>query len=237
MLFQYSYSQLPYRNSRRIEKQKRIRNRILAYQANVKQKLTKIIRTKLTKAMYKKIGTTNKKEESTHFIKNLSETLIQIVDKESIKRKNFREILRELETHIAEVILNDTNKQIKSLLVNLINPTLINTTPEIASNKTYTFNRTTTFIRKTPMSQANFARKFTSILKANGFECYKNKDLKNIKFDPNIFKYLKQNNIKLTVYPSDITLNENLKKKLIKMEEKPKKGAIENNYKCLIDHF
>ena len=61
MLFQYSYSQLPYRNSRRIEKQKRIRNRILAYQANVKQKLTKIIRTKLTKAMYKKIGTTNKK--------------------------------------------------------------------------------------------------------------------------------------------------------------------------------
>jgi retron-type reverse transcriptase len=204
VLFRYSYSQWPYRNSRKIEKQKRVRNRILSYQVNAKQKIEKIVRTKLTKTMFKKLGTTHKKEESTHFIKTLSETLIQIVDNEFIKTKNFREILRELETNIAKVILNDTNKKIKTLLASLITPALMNPLKGTAPNKN-SFNKNVTFFSKSHMFEAHFASKFTDLLKNNGFEWAKKK---NVRFENNIVKYLRQNSIKLTFYPSNFTLNE-----------------------------
>lgn len=54
-LFHVSYNQLPYRNSRRMEKIKRIRNRVLARKAEANKKIQKRLKIDLIKIIKKKL--------------------------------------------------------------------------------------------------------------------------------------------------------------------------------------
>jgi hypothetical protein len=90
----------------------------------------------------------------------------------------YREILRQLEYELAEVILNDTNEKIKTVLAHLINPDLLYPVKFVESNREYRMQHDTTLVSKTKLSKTEFACRFTRLLKENGYEHYKNKDEK-----------------------------------------------------------
>lgn len=228
-LFRRSYSQAPYRNSRRIEKRKRIMNRIQGYKDLTKRKLAKILRIRITKIIENKLGGTNKTEEKNHFTKELSENLIHIINKDSADANNLRGILRKLESNLADVIMDGTNKKIHMLFKNLFGSTFIKTVSAGMSNSTLA----TSF----RLSESSLARKLTDILKVEGLEHYKQKRTSQIRFDNCVVKYLKTNKIRLTNFPANFFLDEQLKKKLIVLSNKPKKKAIAHNYKTLINHL
>ena len=236
-LYKTSYNQLPYRNSRRIEKFKRIKNRLLASQNNAKNQLSKRIRFDLTKIIQQKMKLNNK--EITKKVTNeLGDVLVNILGDKVNSSSPYREILRQLEYELAEVILNDTNEKIKTVLAHLVNPGFLDPVKFVEKNREYRMQRDTTLVSKTKLSQAEFARRLTRLLKENGYEHYKNKDEKKIRFDESVRKYLRANNIKLTYYPTEISLDAKVIEQLIPVSKtRPKKGALVNNYKILIDYF
>ena len=236
-LYKTPFNQLPYRNSRRIEKGKRIKNRLLAMQDNAKKQLSKRIRFDLTKIIQQKMKLNNKK--TTKKVTNeLGDALVYILGDKASSSSPYREILRQLEYELAEVILNDTNEKIKTVLAHLVNPDFLDPVKFVENNREYRMQRDTTLVSKTKLSEAEFARRFTRLLKENGYEHYKNKDVKKIRFDESVRKYLRKNNIKLTYYPTEVSLEANVRGQLIPVSKtRPKKGALVNNYKTLIDYF
>jgi retron-type reverse transcriptase len=236
-LYKTPYNQLPYRNSRRIEKFKRIKNRLLALQDNTKKKLSKQIRFNLTKIIQQKIKLNNK--PATKKVTNeLGDALVHILGDKAKSSSSYREILRQLEYKLAEVILNDTNEKIKTVLAHLINPDLLDPVKFVENNREYRVQRDTTLVSKTKLSEAEFARRFTRLLKENGYEFYKNKDEEKIRFDEGVRKCLRINNIKPTCCPAEISLDAKVTEQLILVSKtRSKKGALVNNYKTLIDYF
>ena len=236
-LYKRAYNQLPYRNSRRIEKAKRIKARLLALQDNVKTQLSKRLRFDLTKIIQQKIKLNNK--AITKKVTNeLGDVLVNILGDKVNASSPYREILRQLEYELTEVILNDTNEKIKTVLAHLVNPDFLDPVKFVENNRNYRMQRDITLVSKTKLSEAEFARRFTRLLKENGYEHYKNKDEKKIRFDESVRKYLRANNIKLTYYPTEISLDAKVTEQLVPVSKTcPKKGALANNYKTLIDYF
>jgi group II intron reverse transcriptase/maturase len=236
-LYRTPYNQMPYRNSRRIEKVKRIRARILAFKEHARKKLSKRIRMDLTKIIQQKLKVGDKK--ATKRVTNeLSDVLVNILGDEMKSNSPYRVILRELESKLAEVIMNDTNKNIKEVLSYLIKPEFLDSTKINTNVKGYNMERNTSLISETKLSESEFARRFTNLLKINGYEHYKNKNESKIRFDKNIVKYLRKNNIKLTYYPVDAVLDDKIRNQLVEVSKtRPKRGALANNYKILIDYF
>lgn len=236
-LYKHSYNQMPYRNSRRIEKLKRVKARLLALKDNAKKKLSKRIRYDLTKTIQQKLKL-NDKSVIQKVTYELSDVLVKILGDKVKFNSSYREILRKLEFDLTEVILNDTNKKITTVLAHLINPELLGSPKTIESTRLYSMDRDTTLISKTKLSESEFARRFTYLLKKNGFEHYKNKNEKKIRFDKSIVQYLRNNDIKLTYYPVELNLDTEITKQLVPVSQiRPKKGALVNNYKVLINYF
>ena len=128
--------------------------------------------------------------------------------------------------------------KIKTLLAHLVNPDLLDPVKHVKNNRDDAMQRDTTLISKTKLSEAEFARRFTRLLKENNYEYYKNSDEKRIRFDKSVRKYLRVNSIKLTYYPVEVSLDTKTRKQLIPLSKtQPKKGALVNNYKVLIDYF
>ena len=168
----------------------------------------------------------------------LGDVLVNILGDKVNSSTPYREILRILEYELAEVVLNDTNEKIKTLLAHLVNPDLLDPVKYVKNNRGYAMQRDTTLISKTKLSEAEFARRFTRLLKENNYEHYKNSDEKRIRFDESVRKYLRVNSIKLTYYPVGVSLDTKTRKQLIPLSKtQPKKGALVNNYKVLIDYF
>lgn len=236
-LYGTPYNQLPYRNSRRIEKRKRVKARILAFNEVSKMKLRKFLRTKITKYIANKIGRSTKVEERNHFVEELSTSLIQLIKNNNEDYNNFRDLLRTLEKKLTDVILNDTNQKIKTLLGSLFDDKLQDEVVSKSRVPKGSANRDNTIISKTLFSQAAFARKFTDCLKREGFQYYSAKNPEKIRFDEVVRKFIKKENIKLTYFPSNYEFPENLKAKLIKFSRKPVKGSLVHNYKTLVIHF
>lgn len=232
------YSQSPYRNSRRIEKAKRIKVRLLAEKDRAKKKLEQQLRLNLTKAISQNLRENNTKSVN-YIIKELSKDLISSLGADKITSKSsYRAILRELERKLSDVILNDTNKNLKKLFSALFKPEYLEPVKYVSSNHEFSMERDTTLITKSKLSEAEFARRFTELLKENGFEHYKLKDIRKIRFDKNVIKYLRESDIKLTYYPTEVVLDETLRNQLVKVSKtKPKRGALANNYKILINYF
>jgi group II intron reverse transcriptase/maturase len=236
-LYNTPYDQMPFRNSRRIEKIKRTKNRILAHKEQIKKKLSKRIRIDLVKIIKQKLEIKNK-EATKRVTSELSDVLINILGDNVKHNSPYRVILRELESKLAETIMNDTNENIKKVLGHLINPELLDPVKTNVNIGSYSMQRDTTLISKTKLSEAEFARRFTKFLKENGYEHYKNKDESKIRFNKDIKKHLKEKNIKLTYYPTKVTLPDEIKEQLIPVSiNKPKRGALVNNYKTLINYF
>ena len=237
VLYKTPYNQLPHRNSRRIEKIKRVKNRLLAVKDNVKKQISKRIRFDLVKIIKQKMKLNNK--AATKKVTNeLGNVLVNILGDKVNLSTSYREILRKLEYELSEVILNDTNEKVTTLLAHLVNPDLLDPVKYVKSNRSYATQRDTTLISKTKLSEAEFARRFTHLLKENGYEHYKNKDEKRIRFDESVRKYLRANSIKLTYYPVEASLDTETRKQLIPLSKtRPKKGALVNNYKVLINYF
>jgi len=104
---------MSYRNSRRIEKLKRLRAWILADKDCAEKKVRKEIRLNLVKIIQQKLQvekTEGVKSNSTE----LSEVLVGILCEKINFKSPYKEILRELESKLAEVIMYDTNERIKS---------------------------------------------------------------------------------------------------------------------------
>jgi len=238
-LYQTSYNQLPYRNSRRIEKAKRVKNRVLAYKEQVKKKLKKQIRLNLVKNIKQKLKPKKKNSKTAKKVSSeLSEALVDILGDNININSSYRQILRELEEKLADVILNDTNEKIRTVLTHLIKPEFLDPTKENNNIGEYSFQRDTTLISKTKLSEAEYARRFTDILCKEGYEHYKHKEVKKIRFHKDIIKYLRDNDIKLTYYPLKFILPNYIKDLLVLCsKDKPKKGAISNNYKVLINYL
>ena len=237
VLYYKPYNQMPFRNSRHIEKVKRTKVRILAYKEHIKKKLSKRIRIDLVKIIKQKlkIGDQTNIKRVTY---ELSDVLVNILGNEVKASDSYRAILRELESKLAEVIMNDTNENIKKVLGHLIKPELLDPVKVNTNIGGYSMQRDTTLISETKLSEAEFARRFTNLLKVNGYEHYKKKDEKKIRFDTNIVKYLRKNNIKLTYYPVEVILIDEIKNQLIQVSKnKPVRGALANNYKILINYF
>ena len=237
LLYRVSYNQLPYRNSRRIEKVKRMKARILALKDQAKKKLTKRIRINLTKIIQKKLKL-NDKRATQKVTTELSDVLVGILGDKVTPDSPYRVILRQLESELADVIMNDANEKIKTVLGHLVNPELLDPVKIVKDNKSNYLTRDNTLISKTKLSEAEFARRFTDVLKNYGYEHYKQKDRKKIRFDKGVKEYLKKNSIKLTYYPLEFVLDDDLKSRLEPLSKsKPKKGALIHNYKTLIDHL
>ena len=236
-LYNIPYNQMPFRNSRRIEKFKRIKSRLLAYKEATKKKLSKRIRIDLIKIIKEKLKIKNKKS-TEKVIHELSDVLVNILGDEVDAKSSYREILRKLELNLIEVIINDTNENIKKTLELLTDPKLLDS-PEINENPGgYSTQRDTTLISKAKLSEAEFARRFTKLLEMNGYEYYKKKDPNKIRFDKNMVKYLRENNINLTYYPMKVILSEKIKNQLVKhSKSSPVRGALASNYKILINYF
>jgi group II intron reverse transcriptase/maturase len=236
-LYNIPYNQMPFRNSRRIEKFKRVKNRLLAYKAAAKKKLSKRIRIDLIKIIKEKLKIGNKKSTG-EVVNEITDVLVNILGDEVEANSSYREIVRQLESNLVEVIMNDTNESIKEILGHLTNPKLLNP-PEINKNPGgYSMQRDTTLISKTKLSEAEFARRFTKLLETNGYEYYKKKDPKKVRFDKNMVKHLKDNNIKLTYYPIKVILPDEIKNQLVKASKNsPKRGALASNYRILINYF
>lgn len=235
-IYNITYNQMSFRNSRRIEKFKRVKKKIFAYKEVTKKKLNKRIRIDLIKIIKKKLKIKNKKS-TKKVIYKLSDVLVNILGDGKIK-STYREIIRKLESKIVEVIISDTNENIQKILRYLTNSKFLNLSENKESIKNYLTCRNTALISKTKLPEVEFARRFTKLLKINGYEHYRNESLKKIRFDKNIVRYLKNNNIKLTYYPIKAILSEKLKHKLIKTsKDNPKPGALAINYKTLINYF
>lgn len=236
-LFRRSYNQAPYRNSRRIEKRKRIMNRIKSHKDITKRKLAQILRTRITKIIENKLGGIRKTEERNHFIKELSENFIHIIHKDLIEADNLRGILRKLESNLIDVIMSDTNKKIRILFKSLFDSKPIDTVLGNIANSTSASDESSTLITPFKLSESDLARRLTNILKIEGFEHYKRKEISKIRFDNCIVRYLKTNNIHLTNFPVNFYLDKELKKKLIPLSNKPEKEALAKNYKVLLNHL
>lgn len=238
-LYRTPYNQFPYRNSRRVEKAKRIKTRLLADKDRVKKKLGKHLRLNLTKTLEQNLRIANSKSRK-QFIYQLSETLVTVLGNKVNYRSSYREILREFEFKLADVILNDINQNLKELFSFLIKPEYLNSIKNIYNsnkNTSYT-HKNVTLINKFKLSETEFARRFTNLLKENGFEHYKYKNINKIKFDQNIVKYMRNAGIKLIYYPIDFIINEELKNRLVKISNiRIKRGALATNYKLLINYF
>ena len=63
-------------------------------------------------------------------------------------------------------------------MAHLVNPDLLDQVKYVKNNRKYVTQRDNTLISKTKLSEAEFARRFTRLLKENGYEHYKNKDEK-----------------------------------------------------------
>lgn len=236
-LYGTPYDQLPYRNSRRIEKRKRVRARILALKEVTKNKLKKFLRTKITKYIASKIGRSTKISERNHFIEELSSSLIQLIKTNNTDHHNFRDLLRTLENKLTDTILEDTNEKIKELLGALFDKNLQDDVKIVDKIPKDFEDRGSTLISKSPLSQAAFARKFTECLKREGFQYYSTKNVEKIRFDEVVRKFIRKENIKLTYFPANYEFPDSLKAKLFEYSEKPKRGSLTHNYKTLVLHF
>jgi len=236
-LYYITYNQMPIRNSRRIEKFKRVKKKIIAHKKVIEKRLSKRVRIDLIKIIKKKLKIRNKKS-TKKVVHELSDTLINILGDEGKVNSKYREILRELESKLTEVIVNDTNENIKKILGHLINPKLLDLSEINENLGVYSMQRDTNLISRIKLSETEFIRRFTKLLKTNGYEHYKNRDLKKIRFDKTTIKYLRNNNIKFTYYPMKVILPEKIKNKLIKTSKNsPKRSAFTTNYKTLINYF
>lgn len=229
------YNQLSYRNSRRIEKRKRIMLRMKALKENTASKFRKFLRTKITKHIAKKLNRTNKTEEKDHFINELSCSLAQLVNVNEAGFSNFRDLLRILEKKLADTILYDTNEKMKSIFKSLFDEETLNE-PVMIDGCSHDFaGKDNTVISKSKLTFSSFARRFTKILQREGFQYSTNKKM-HFNFD--IRKFIKEKKIQFTYFPSDYRLPEGLKKKLYVFSSiKQKRGAVSHNYKILILHF
>jgi len=231
-LYRTPYNQLFYRNSRCIEKAKRVKAKLLAEKASTKQKLNKQLRLSLTKAIKRNLRQNNTKSVNS-IIEELSKNLIVILNNKVTSKSSFREILRELELKLSDTILNGTNKNLKKLFSFLFKSEYLEYKKEVSNTYSFSIKKD---ITKFKLLEVEFVKRFTKLLKANGFEHYKSKNPSNIGFTKSIVKYLRESNIKLTCYPAEFVLNDTLQSRLIKASKiKPIKGALANNYKVLID--
>lgn len=236
-LYNITYNQMPFRNSRRIEKFKRVRKRIFAYKKVTEKKLSKRIRIDFIKIIKQKLKVKNKRSNKK-VVHELSDVLVNMLSDETKANSTYREILRELELRLMEVINNETNKNIKNFSGHLIHLKLVDLF-DINENNGGNFTRCHTVLTsKTKFPKAGFIQKFTELLKINGYEYYKNRDQKKIRFEKNAVRYLINNNINLTYNPVKVILPEKIKNKLIKVSKStPKPGALAINYRTLVHYF
>jgi hypothetical protein len=94
-------------------------SRIKTLKKNTASKFRKFLRTKITKHIAKKLNRTNKTEEKNHFINELSHSLAQLINVNGVGFSNFRDLLRILEKKLADIILDDTNEKMKSIIKSL----------------------------------------------------------------------------------------------------------------------
>lgn len=118
------YNQFPYRKSRRIEKTKRVRARILAYKNAAENKLKKFARTKITEIVKNKLNRTNKIEVRKQFTEEFTDYLLEIIKEGRANYTSLRGILRNLEEKLTAVVLGDTNKKIQTLMKHLLDKNL-----------------------------------------------------------------------------------------------------------------
>ena len=232
-LYNIPHNQMPFRNSRRIEKFKRIKKRIFAYKKVIEKKLSKRIRIDLIKIIKKKLKIKNKKS-TKKMVHDLSDVLVDILGDEGKVNSTYREILRELESKLTEVIINDTNETIKILLGHLTNPKFLYSSEINENIRNYSMQRDIVLISESKLLEMEFSRKFIKLLKINEYEYYKNKNLKKIRFDKNTIRYLKNNNIKITYYFIKVILPEEVKNKLTKASKSSLKvGVFATNYRTV----
>lgn len=230
-----SYNQSPYRNSRRIEKRKRIMSRMRALKENTANKFRKFIRTKITKHLAKKLGRTNKTDEKNHFTNELSHSLAQLINVNEVGFSNFRDLIRILEKKLADIIFYDTNEKMKSIFKSLFDKELLDE-PIVNEGRFYGYaGKDNTILSKTKLGLNSLARHFSESLKREGFQYSISK---KIQFPADSAKFMKERGIQLTYFPSDYKFPESLKKDLYMFSPtKPRKGAVSHNYKTLVLHF
>lgn len=234
-LFHVPYNQLPSRNSRRMEKIKRMRNRILARKEEANKRIQKRLKIDLIKIIKKKLEISA--NLSTKFILNeIGEAFAHNLKNQVKKEDSYRDILNKLVSNISDDISSNTNDKIKKVLTVLSNPHNLESTKTIFNPDEFSAQRNSTLIPKTPLSEAEFVRRITSYLQKENYEHYRVKN--KIKFDKNIIHFMKSNNINLAYYPSNLELSEAIKKQLIKCsKDKPVKEAVVTNYKIIIKYI
>lgn len=230
-LYSIPNNQMPFRNSRRIEKFKRVKKKILAYTKVTEKKLSKRIKIDLIAIIKKKLKIKNKKS-SKKVIHELSDVLVNILNDEEKTGSKYREIIRELQSKLTNLILNDTQENIKIFLKRLIHSKLLDLSEITQNFKTYFTQRNTTLISKIKIPASELIQKFSKLLKINKYEHYRNWDLKKTKFEKNLIIYLLNNNITLTYYPINIILPTAIKNKIIKTSK-----IIHNKVLSLINYI
>lgn len=175
--------------------------------------------------------------ERDNFSKNLLNSLLLSLKENNTEFSNYRDLLRNLENSLSEIILNDTNKKITKLLNNLFDDNLKDDIVEIEGKPKGFKSKDVSVISKTPLSKSAFARKITECLKSEGFQHYSKKDPKKIRFDETIRKFLSQKKINLTYFPPNFNIPEDLKANLFKFSDQPIRGSLVHNYKTLILHL
>jgi len=210
----------------------------MAEKDQAKKKLEKQLRLNLTKAITQYLQKSNYKNVNS-IIKELGKDLISSLGDHKITSKSsYREILRELEQKLSAGILNDTNDKLKHLFSALFKSDYLDSPKYVPNGHNFSMERNTTLITKSKLSESEFARRFTEVLKVNGFEHYKLKNISKIRFDKNIVKYLRESGIKLTYYPTEFVLDDTLRSQLVKVSKsKPIRGALAKNYKLLINYI
>jgi len=236
-LYSTTYDQMPFKNSRQIEKFKRVKKKILAYTKITEKKLSKYLRIDLMSNIKKKLKIKNKKS-TKKIIYELSNVLVNILGDGKETGNKYREILRKLVSKLSKVIINDANENIKNFSKYLINPKLLDLSKIIKNSGGDSRKYDCILISKINLPKLEFIRKFTKLLKTTKYEHYKHKDLKKIKLDKNPARYLINNSITITCYPIIVILSEEIKNKLIKTFVNIfKQKAFLINYITLINYF
>lgn len=236
-LFHVPYNQLSSRNSRRMEKIKRIRNRILARKAEADNKIKKRLKTDLIKIIKKKLEISVNPSRKC-ILNEIGEVFADNLKNQIKKEGSYRDILNKLISNISDDISSDASDKIKKVLTVFSNfdnldPPKINFNPGELSAL-----RGCTATPKAPLSETEFVRRITSYLKKENYEHYKTKDEKNVKFAKNIIHFMRSHHIKITSCPLIIELPKAVKTQLISQSKNnPVREAIATNYKIIIKYI
>nr|UBY46120.1 hypothetical protein [Porphyridium purpureum] len=170
-LYRPSFNQTLCRNSRRLEKIKRLKARIVSYKNNIKNILIKQIKLDFTKTIQQRLKNRENVKSITY---ELGNNLINILDDKIRSNYSYRMILRKLELNLLSIVAGSTDKNIENIVSYLTRPEFLT-----ALNKNTMHNnieKSTYLNSKLKLLKLKNVSTYTNLLRIGKYGYYETKD-------------------------------------------------------------